>query len=609
MKLTGGKSNRAATATREKSGGGKAVAVVGGVIIAAAVAFTGVGFFARSGEKVFPNVRYGGVSLGGLTQTETANALRESGYDAALSNAVANVKLPSEDVISISAKDAGLFLSAEDAAESAYEYGRGDNLFADSVKFFKGLVGVKTELDVAAAETAELPVVREAVAEAVSKLNVALGNDTFTVNEDDISILKGSGRALADENAVYALTVDALHRAVTAGNTVVAEYDLPEMSGEDAIDLVAIYNTVNVAPVAAKYDAETKTVTESVTGVSFDMDRARTLINAAEAGETVRIPLIKTEPDVTSASLRELLFRDTMSERKTYIDGTSNRLTNITLAAAAVNGTILNPGEEFSYNGIVGERTTDKGYKTAGAYSGGRTVQEIGGGICQVSSTIYDCVLYADLEVTSRRNHQFVVSYLPVGNDATVNWGTTDFKFKNNTEYPLRIDTEVLDRNLTVKLIGTKTNTNYVKIESVTLSSKGFETVEIEDPTIEEGKQKVDTSGHNGVVVETYKYRYKEDGTLIDKTFVSKSTYNAQNRIILVPVGSLTTSEETPVFPEDPTVTETPSEPTDNPYATPTATPPGEENPEPTPTVPADATPDPEPTIPADLPVNEENIV
>jgi hypothetical protein len=240
------------------------------------------------------------------------------------------------------------------------------------------------------------------------------------------------------------------------------------------------------------------------------------------------------------------------------------------LAAEAINGKILNPGEEFSYNGTVGERTTAKGYKEAGAYVGGKTVQEIGGGICQVSSTIYACALYADLEVTDRSNHMFTVSYLPLGIDATVNWGTVDFKFKNNFDYPVKIECYMDGGYLQVKLHGTKLDENYIKVDYVVVSTKDFNTVQKEDPTIAPGTTKVDTSGHTGYVVDTYKYLYDKDGNLISKTYIDRSSYKAQDKVVLVPVGTLTGVEgTTSPSPSDSTTPPETESPSDEPMADP----------------------------------------
>ena len=598
MKLTGGKSSRAkapaSSKKKKKSGGGKIVAIVLVIIVIIAGAATALGVAARGGEKIFPNVSYSGVAIGGKTTEEATLTLITGGYDDVVKNAVAQVRMPNGENITMSAKDAGLLPPVEAAVANAYDYGRNGGLIGDCVKYIKGLIGVKTELAGSIDEESgdALPAVYNVVSAAVSRFNLTLGDDTFTINENEILIVKGAGHALADADSVYDMMCDALYRAVAEGGVIITtEYNLPDAVGAAEVDLLAIYNMVNVAPVDAEYDTATSTVSESVVGVSFDMAAAQSLIDNAEAGATVRIPLIHTEPDITSESLNALLLRDILSERTTYIDGTSNRLNNITLAAAAINGTVLNPGEEFSYNGVVGERTVAKGYKSAGAYSGGRTVQEIGGGICQVSSAIYYCTLYADLEVTSRRNHQFTVAYLPLGQDATVNWGTTDYKFKNNTDYPIRIDCIVDGRNLTVQIVGTKTTTDYIKVEYVTLSSRGFETIEVEDESIAPGTQKVDTSGHTGVTVETYKYRYKEDGTLIEKVFIAKSAYNPQNRIILVPVGTLTGGgDPTPSPTGDPT-----APPTSTPDVTPAPTPTPEE-----PTIPPDPTAPPATPTPTD---------
>ncbi|MDR3210261.1 MAG: VanW family protein, partial [Oscillospiraceae bacterium] len=363
-----------------------------------------------------------------------------------------------------------------------------------------------------------------------------------------------------------------------------AAYSLPDDADPNRdIDLVAIYNAIAVEPFSAAYDPETHEISESVVGVSFDMNAAQRAIDDAAYGEAVTIPLVFTEPETTKESLEALLFRDILSERTTNIAGTSNRLNNITLAAAACNGLVLNPGETFSFNESLGERTSAKGYKEAGAYAGGKTVQEIGGGICQVSSTLYYCVLYADLEVVTRSNHMFIVTYLPVGVDATVNWGSIDFKFKNDTEYPIRIETVVSGRSLAVKLVGTRFDKNYIKVESSTVSQSEFDTVEMEDETVEPGTTKVDTEGHPGYVVDTYKCYYDADGTLLKREFITRSTYRAMNTIILVPVGTL-------IDPSAP-----PESPTPDTYVTP---PPGEELEVPTeePASPVPPTPTPTPT-------------
>ena len=212
-------------------------------------------------------------------------------------------------------------------------------------------------------------------------------------------------------------------------------------------------------------------------------------------------------------------------------------------------------------------------------------VLETGGGICQTSSTIYDCVLHTDLQVIERSAHRYTVSYLPLGNDATINWGTIDFKFKNNTDYPIRVDIVAEGRKLTAKLIGTKLDDTYIKIETVTLSRTSYQTIRREDESVPPGKTVVESSGYSGAVVETYKNHYDGNDKLISRTLVGRSTYRTQDRVILIPPGSAETPDGqqptgTPENPSEPTVSPTPTDPT-----------PTEPTPEPTDPPPVDPTP------------------
>jgi len=269
-----------------------------------------------------------------------------------------------------------------------------------------------------------------------------------------------------------------------------------------------------------------------------------------------------------------------LAETTTVIAGPSNRLNNIILASTAINETLLNPGAVFSFNGIVGERTSAKGYREAGAYAGGRLVNEIGGGICQVSSTIYDCVLHADLEVVARSPHGMTVAYLPLGQDATVAWGSIDFKFKNSSKFPIRIDITVSGRDLNVQLIGTKLDDNYIVLTYERISSTAFKVIEMEDESIPQGQTKVDADGHTGHVVDTYKNFYDAEDNLINTVLVGRSTYRVQDRVILIPIP----------LPEDLNPTPEPSPPPIEPTPEPTP-PPTDLTPEPTPP-PTDPPPD-----------------
>ena len=192
------------------------------------------------------------------------------------------------------------------------------------------------------------------------------------------------------------------------------------------------------------------------------------------------------------------------------------------------------PGETFSYNQTVGERTIAEGYKEAGAYAGGRVVQDVGGGICQTSSTLYNVALLANLEIVDRSNHQFLTSYVSPGRDATVSWGSIDFKFKNTRTYPIKIEASAKNGVCKMSIYGIKEEVEYeVEIQSKVLSYIDYTIKYEEDSSLEEGKEVVEQSGYTGCTSEAYRV-LKLNGEVVSKTLLSKDTYDPMTRIIRI---------------------------------------------------------------------------
>ena len=204
-----------------------------------------------------------------------------------------------------------------------------------------------------------------------------------------------------------------------------------------------------------------------------------------------------------------------------------------------MNGTILNPGEEFSYNGVVGQRTPERGFKAAGAYSNGQLIDEVGGGVCQPSSTLYMAVLRADLEVTERTNHSMTVSYTPLGEDATVSYGSLDFKFKNNTDYPIKLVTVREGSQMKVTIIGTKVDDKTVRLGTEILETLTPETIKKTDSSLKPGETEVQQSAVTGYKTITYKYVTVNGETT--KEVANRSSYRKRDKIVLV--GPEATSE------------------------------------------------------------------
>lgn len=210
------------------------------------------------------------------------------------------------------------------------------------------------------------------------------------------------------------------------------------------------------------------------------------------------------EPEFSEETAKEKY--KTISSFTTKTTSNSKRNTNVKLSAEAINGTILQPGEEFSFNETVGQRTEAKGYKGAAAYNNGEVVEEIGGGVCQTSSTLYNAVLKAGLKTTKRQSHTYEPSYVTPGTDATVSWNGPDYKFVNNSSAAIGIRARYSDQTITVSIYGVP-----VLEEGVTYSLKSTKVNDLdppapayeEDPTLEPGVEKQKSAGSKGSYWET----------------------------------------------------------------------------------------------------------
>ncbi|MDO5135157.1 MAG: VanW family protein [Eubacteriales bacterium] len=249
-----------------------------------------------------------------------------------------------------------------------------------------------------------------------------------------------------------------------------------EISPEE-LDLKAYYDRIHREPQDAYLDEENEyAVVPSKDGVTFDLKEAGKEFARAREGAVVVIPLERIRPEVTTEDMDGIVYRDVLGSHITYGGGSDNRINNLTLAARACDGITLMPGEVFSYNETLGERTAERGYLPAGVFVNGQHAEDYGGGICQVSTTLFVACLYANLEIVDRSNHSGRVDYVPEGMDAAVSWGSPDFKFRNNTDYPIRISAAYEDGAVNIKIYGTSVSTNTVKITTEQLDALSYKT-------------------------------------------------------------------------------------------------------------------------------------
>lgn len=299
------------------------------------------------------------------------------------------------------------------------------------------------------------------------------------------------------------------------------------------IDVQTLSVTAPLEAQNAWYDEDSGQIMEGHPGLTIATDQlAATLAGQLEGVVQFQVDLVY--PEIDADTLVAALFRDVLSTYTTQVGGSDVRRGNVALAASALNGTVLQPGEVFDFDQTVGERTEAAGYGMAPSFLDGEVVDTVGGGVCQVSSTLYAAALEADLTIRSRSPHRYAVSYLPAGLDAAVSWGGPVFRFENTGDYPLRIDAGVENGTLRVTLVGTKTEDTYIEMETETTEVLPYTTRYVETEELEPGEEQTVQEGIDGMVVESYRCRYRDDGTLLSRTLEAVSRYGSREKVVEV---------------------------------------------------------------------------
>ena len=400
--------------------------------------------------------------------------------------------------------------------------------------------------------------VKAAVDQLGAIFNTAFQQSVWSVEGDVPSLSPddedAEGKVLVVKKGIpqYGLDTDVLYNQVLAGYNAYQFQVVGECSAlePELPDLEALLQEHYIAPVDATMDGSF-TITPESYGYGFDIEDAAAKLGTLPYGETISIPFTRIPAEVTAESLLSTLYTDVLGEFQTPYQGddNNNRNTNLALACAAINNVVLQPGEEFSYNATLGERTAEAGYKPAGTYVNGLTVDTIGGGICQVSSTLYYCALLADLKIIERWPHGFISSYTDPGMDASVSWPNADLHFANNTGYPIKIEAYRADGNVTVRILGTDTKDYYVEMHYKITSTEPYETIYEEYPPDNEKHYhdgQVLITPYTGYNVLAYKHKYsKADGTLISSKLESTNVYSRRDLVVVKIVEKTETPPET----------------------------------------------------------------
>ena len=541
----------------EKKQTKKVKKIIISIIIVAIVALLFSTVFALTNinnEKIISGVTIKGVEVSGLTKEE-AMAKLETVYSEKMKN---NIMLQYQDLESeLNPTLMEVKYDIEKAVNEAYSLGRNENIFINNYNILGTLIG-KRDFNVDMTMNEETT--KQTINDIGANLPGIMMESSYSIEDDELIIIRGKEGIVISTDTLLSEVKEMLNDIHETENMI----EIPvETKTPQEIDIDKIHSEVYQEPQDAYYTKDPFTVYPEVEGIDFDVEKAKEII-AAEIKDEYVIDLIVTKPKVTLEDIGTEAFPDRLSTFSTRYDASDkDRTTNLVLACQKLNGKVIMPGETFSYNAALGPRTYAAGYRNGKIYENGQVVDGLGGGICQISSTLYNAALMSDMEIVERRNHQFVTSYVDEGRDATVVYGSTDFRFKNTRTYPVRLVASAKGGVATVSVYGIKeADREYTySFKTDVISTIPYTTKYEEDSSLAAGQEVVKQKGTNGLVCKTYMTKML-NGKIVSTKLLSTDTYSAMQRI--VKRGILTTTSNQSSSTSVPTTnTEANTEPTE----------------------------------------------
>ena len=487
--------------------------------------------------KVYKNVYMLGENFSGKTSEEVVQIISNKSNELN-SNEKIDIYQDGENIYNIKAEDIDFKFDVDKTAQDIMSFGRNSNILKNNFDILKAFFS-KKELDPAYAYD------NEKINDVIKNIDLTIrdrySDDSYSLDEKDgkLIIVNGkTGNAINYEeekrNIIYAFekNKDGTYDLKIEKRTP-QKLDADEVYGEVKRDAKDAYVDKDATPI--KYVAE-------VVGFDFNVDELKKVLalpENKEEGKTIEFKITVIEPKVKLKNITADLCKDKLAGYTTYFPaGSYARSNNLKIALSYMDGVVVLPGETYSYNENIGDTTASKGYQAAATFKAGTTVNEMGGGICQTVSTLYNVALMANLEIVERHQHGLPVGYVPPSRDATVYSPVLDFKFKNNRDTPIKIVTSfTYGGSLNVSIYGTKQdNDPEVTISSTTTGTIPYTTKYEYDANMPYGEQSVVTAGVNGYNSESYITKIL-NGQVIYSGLLSRDTYNAQQQVVKVGTG------------------------------------------------------------------------
>lgn len=462
------------------------------IVLLILIIFTGYNMF---NQNIVSGVSIKGVDVSNMSKSDAKYKL-----DNYLSEVLPQeIKVKHGDFeATLSTSQIAVEFDTKSATNQAFSIGRQGNIFENDFYVLSSMLG-KTDINLnLKLDTDQLS---KNLDEMSAQLPDKVTDSSYYIDENNLIVTPGKTGNVVDVET----SIQNIKDAILSLSDLDQPIELAVKTQEpEKIDIEKVHTEIYKEPKDAYYTQDPFTVYPSENGLDFkvSIEEANNILGDQTADEYT-IPLKVLYPNVTTNMIGSEAFPDLLSSFSTkYSVRATARTTNLKLAASKINGTVLMPGETFSYNKVVGARTIAAGYKEAPIYVSGEVVDGLGGGICQITSTLYNAVVYANLDIVERTNHQFVPSYVTASRDATVVYGSLDFKFKNNRNYPIKINCSVSGGIANFQIFGLKQDDDY----------------DVEISSYETGRTAT------AIYSEAYKI-LKKDGKVVNKQLLSKDTY------------------------------------------------------------------------------------
>lgn len=470
------------------------LALVVGIIIAMITIFYSE---QQNTDKIQTGVFIKGINVSGLTKKE-ATELVNSELDKQMNDHIELTYKNNNYYVEVEQIEA--MFDIESSVDYAFNIAKSGNFLEDMKEYF---IVLMTNIEIEPKLTYNEEALIEYLKTIESYLPDQLQQHGFYVEDGNLIVTNGVNGAGIEIEELKTMIVDAIQDISYSKRYI----EIPTyIQYPEPINVDAIHEDIFREPQNAYFTTEPYAVFADVTGIDFDKEHLNNMINENPEAEEYEIELKYSKAELTVQDLGMEAFPNLLGSWSTKYINNPDRTTNLRLAADKIDGTVIMPGEIFSYNKVVGKRTIAAGYKNAAIYQDGEVTDGLGGGICQISTTLYNAAIDAGMLIEERRNHMFVPTYAEAGTDATVVWGSTDFKFENRRSYPIKIETSVRNGVASVKIYGLRTNEDY-DIYDLSIGTKLIK------------------STNSSLVVESYRIYKDDNGNIVRSDKLYTDTY------------------------------------------------------------------------------------